>query len=234
MVAESLTKSWTADTNEAFAHEAFDASWVELRFVALLKCDNAKCKEPVVVGGSGRVEESPNEDLTRMDYEELFIPTYVFPPPRLIALPPDAPSPVVEELNQAFTASWNDYASAANRIRAAAEHLMDALKIPKTTVNSKGKRELLKLHSRIDKTKAKYPATHQSLLAVKWLGNAGSHSTALTRDAVFDALDIFEAVLHELYSSHPRALKKLVSRVIARKGPTHARKGKAPISRRRT
>lgn len=231
---ESLTRSWTADTQEASDHEAFEASWVEQRFVAMLKCDNVKCKEPVVLAGTGRVEEWPDEHLTEMFYEDVFTPAYVFPSPRLIALPPNAPSAVVEELNQAFTASWSDFASAGNRIRAAAECLMDALRIPKTTVNAKGKKEPLKLHSRIDKTKAKYPTTHQSLLAVKWLGNAGSHSTVLTRDAVFDALDIFEAVLHELYSTHPSAIKKLVAQVNARKGPTRARKGKTLISRSHT
>jgi hypothetical protein len=224
LIPESLNSSWTANTTEASNHEAFEASWVKQRFVALLKCDNGKCKEPVVVAGTGTVEEWPDEHLTEMLYEDVFVPTYVLPSPKLIDIPPNAPSAVVEELNQAFIASWSDFSSAGNRIRSATERLLDALRIPKTTVNARGKKENLTLHSRIDKTKTKFPMTHQSLLAVKWLGNAGSHSSALSRDAVFDALDIFEAVLHELYSTHPSAIKKLVAQVNARKGPSRAQK----------
>lgn len=219
-----MNSSWTANTNEASHHEAFEASWVHQRFVALLKCDNGNCKEPVVVAGTGTVEERPDEHLNKMLYEDIFVPTYVLPSPKLIELPPNAPSAVVDELKQAFIASWSDFSSAGNRIRSAAERLLDALKIPKTTINSRGKKETLTLHSRIDKTQARYATTHQSLLAVKWLGNAGSHSTVLSRDAVFDALDIFEAVLHELYSAHPSAIKKLVARVNARKGPSRSKK----------
>lgn len=221
---ESLSSSWTANTNEASNHEAFEACWVEQRFVALLKCDNEKCKEPVVVAGTGTVEEWPGERFAETLYEDVFVPTYVFPSPKLIDIPPNAPSAVVEELHQAFIASWSDFSSASNRIRSAAERLLDALKIPKTTLNKNRKRVPLPLHSRIKKTQTKYPQTHQWLFAIKWLGNAGSHSTALSRDDVFDALDIFEAVLHELYSGHRQKIEKLAAHVNARKGPSRAKR----------
>lgn len=222
LIPESLSKCWTGDTQEASSHEFFDAEWVELRFVAMLKCDNSKCQEPSVVSGTGRVEEWPSED--GMFYKELFTPSHISPSPKLIAMPLNTPKPVVEELEQAFIASWSDFSSAGNRIRVAVERLMDSLKIPKTTVNKNNKRTALSLHSRIEKIKDKYPNTHELLLAIKWLGNAGSHSTVLTHEAVFDALDIFEVVLNELYSTHTSTIKTLAKQVNSRKGPRRIRK----------
>lgn len=220
---ETLHSSWTADTQAASSEEAFEASWVEQRFVAMLKCDNGKCGEVAMVVGTGKVNEWPDEHLTKMLYEDEFIPTYVLPSPRLIAIPANCPAAVAAELEKAFVASWGDYSSAGNRIRVAAEHLLDALRIPRQTVGVKGKLERVSLHSRINRIKEKYPEAHDSLLAIKWLGNAGSHSD-LTRDEVYDALDIFESVLSGLYSKHPSVIKRLVRSVNARKGPRRKRK----------
>ena len=39
-----------------------------------------------------------------------------------------------------------------------------------------------------------------ALLAVKWLGNAGSHADNISREKVYDAFDIIEAVLKDVFS----------------------------------
>lgn len=101
----------------------------------------------------------------------------------------------------------------------AVELLLDALRIKKLTINKHGKRMRLCLHDRIVSMKSKYPTVHNKLLAIKWLGNEGSHPGTLTRDLVFDALDIFESVLDKLYSKHPMTIEKLVHAVNLRKGP---------------
>jgi hypothetical protein len=224
LIQDSLFHSWTADTQEASSHEAFEASWVNQRFVAALKCDNPKCGEVATVAGTGKVDEYPDEDMREMLYEDVFYPTYFSPSPTLIAIPSNCPAKVVSELTQAFVAIWGDYSSAGNRVRAAVERLLDALRVPKQTTNANGRRQPIGLHDRIVKTKEKYPDAHDSLLAIKWLGNAGSHTDALTRDDVCDALDIFESGLAALYSRHPSAIKRLVKTVNARKGPARRRK----------
>jgi hypothetical protein len=218
-----LSKEWTADTQEASSHEGFEASWVEQRFVAILRCDNRKCGDIAVVAGTGKVDEYPDEDLTEMLYEDVYYAKYVAPSPSLISIPTNCPGEVVAELKSAFVASWGDYAAAGNRIRAAVERLLDALRVQKQTANGNGKRRLLVLHDRITQIKSRYPEVHDALLAIKWLGNAGSHTDSLTRDDVFDALDIFESVLSNLYSKHPSVIKRLVKSVNARKGPAPRR-----------
>lgn len=224
LVPDSLVSSWTGDTRASSSDESFDPSWVELRFGAMLKCDNHRCSEIAVVAGTGMVAERPDEYMGNMSYEDVFSPKYFLPSPRLIDIPVNAPAKVVSELEQAFVASWSDYASAGNRIRAAIERLLDSLRVQRLTVNVKGKREPINLHNRISKIKGKHTAAHDSLIAIKWIGNAGSHSNALTREAVFDALDIFESVLAGLYSKHPSVITRLVKSVNARKGPARKRK----------
>lgn len=223
LVRDSLYSCPTGDTNEESSEAHFEIEMGVLRFTAMLKCDNDRCRESSVVAGTGYVEDWSYEI---QDYREFYVPDYVCPSPNLITIPPKSPIEVTKEIKQAFVASWGDCSAAGNRIRVAAERLMDSIKIPKTTTKN-GKRKLLSLHSRIDKAQKKYPRIHGSLLAIKWLGNAGSHSAALTQKDVFDAFDIFEIVLDELYSQHPSTTKALVRQINKRKGPARRKAEKS-------
>lgn len=222
--SQSLNTSWASESEQARSEEWFGAEHVELRFVALFKCDNEKCKEAASLAGRGEVQELHEDHMEDVKYVEVLFPTYVNPSPLLITLPLRCPNSVTEELIKSFTASWGDFPSAGNHIRTATELLLDSLRINKTApIKNKTKRHSLTLHERIETIKTKHPNVHEHLLAIKWLGNAGSHSASLTRDSVFDALDIFESVLEELYSNHPKNIKQLVTAVNLRKGPVRKR-----------
>lgn len=205
-------------SKQASSEEWFDAEHVETRFTALLICDNKQCEEVSAVVGKGELDGVPDERQQHMDYVPIFYPNFVWPSPRLINLPIECPATVIEELDYAFASSWSDFNGSCNHIRRATELLLDSLRVNKTR-QIKGKRTTLGLHSRIESMRLKYPGAHASLMAIKWLGNAGSHPSALDRAAVFDALDIFESVLHALYDKHPERIKKLVAKVNRRRGP---------------
>lgn len=217
---DSVTISLTAETEAAKSEEYFFSDMVDQRFVAMLKCDNPGCRESSVVAGKGRVDEEPDEKMENLEYVDVLMPTYVNPSPLLIEIPKRCPDKVVEELREAFVASWSDFPAAGNHIRTAAEYLLDALGANKTNGKKGAALRFLSLHARIKNLKAKHQNVRDELMAIKWLGNAGSHIGALTRESVFDALDIFEAVLRNLYLDHPRKLKKLVQLVNKRKGPS--------------
>lgn len=154
------------------------------------------------------------------DYIEFFYPHYVNPSPPLITLFKDYPESVVAELKKAFISSWNDFPSAGNHIRSAVERLLDYLKEPKTKLGKSGKRERLPLHTRIDSLATRDKELSDALLAVKWLGNAGSHSDDLLREDIFDALDIIDLNLDDLFIRHRARVKKLVTAINKNKGPT--------------
>ena len=47
------------------------------------------------------------------------------------------------------------------------------------------------------------------LRAIRWIGNQGSH-TELTRDNIFEALDIVDSVLEHLFNDHGKRVKERV------------------------
>ena len=216
--AESLHALQTSESLKAQDHEAWDADWVILRFSALLQCNNDSCSESVGVTGRGRVEIVQTSAYDG-EYVEFFYPEYFNPSPSLIALPHSCPEEVTAEIKRAFVASWGDCPAAVNRIRAGVERLLDFLKEPKTKINRKGARERISLHNRIVALGARDRALSDSLLAIKWLGNVGSHSDAVSRSDVFDALDILEIVLDELFIKHRKRVTELVSAINKKKGP---------------
>lgn len=57
-------------------------------------------------------------------------------------------------------------------------------------------------------------------MAVKYLGNVGSHLDDISRDDVYDALDIVDLVLDDLFLRHHEQAIILVREINARKGPT--------------
>lgn len=209
----------TRDSRELHKHEAFDHEWVDYKFSTLLICNNDRCQEPVVVSGTGKVDLVQTSDQGDSEYVEFFYPTYVNPSPALIPLSAKYPAEVTSELKRSFVSSWFDFSAAGNHIRAAVERLLDHLKEPKTKIGNTGKRERLSLHVRISGLARRDKDLSEALLAVKWLGNAGSHTDELTQGDVFDALDILESVLDDLFVRHSARLKKLVADINKKKGP---------------
>jgi hypothetical protein len=221
--ASTMKFAMTSHSARASGEQWFDADDVEYRFSALLKCDNTACKEVASVAGTGELESIPDKLMESLEYEPRLFPTYFNPSPSLIAIPPHSPDEVREQLHAAFVSSWGESAAAANRIRVAAELLLDALRVPKTVV-AQNKRQRLSLHNRIHQLPHRHTAVKNSLLAIKWLGNHGAHAAEMSQDAVYDALDIFESLLTDLYSEHPRRIARLISAVNRRRGPVRARR----------
>ncbi len=219
----SLAYAMSSESARASDEEWFDHRHVEYRFTALLKCDNIACGEVVPIAGLGEVEEIPDERMEHFEYADQFFPTYFHPSPILISIPTTCPAPVREQLHASFSASWTDANSAANRIRVAVESLLDALRIPRTRKGKNGRRQRYSLHERIESLPPHRAEIKDLLLAIKWLGNHGTHETTLTQESVYDALDIFEVVLTNLYSEHPRRIQQLVKSVNKRRGPARRR-----------
>lgn len=219
LIKDSLHKRRTADARAVEKEEWFDAEHDETRFTALLECDNGNCREVATVAGKGWVEQW-HGDFDESYYRDIFLPSFVSPSPAMITIPPKCPANVVEELERAFIASWSDFAAAGNHLRSVAERILDSLKVPKLITTARKTRQRLMLHNRIQRIEKTHPEVHDYLMAIKWLGNAGSHSNVLTREAVFDSMDILEAVMDKIYSKHPAALQVLVKKVIARRGPS--------------
>lgn len=214
---DSLHSLETKASLQAHDNVNWDPDWIEYRFSALLKCNNEMCQEVVSAVGRGRIEmvQTGNYDI---EHIESYYPDYISPSPPIIAIPKGCPDESMKELRKAFDASWGDYPSAANHIRTSVERLLDHLKEPKTKLNKKGDRARLSLHDRIINIALRDKQLSDSLLAVKWLGNVGSHSDDISQDDIYDAFDIVELVLDDLFTRNRDRVNKLVSTINKKKG----------------
>jgi hypothetical protein len=135
---------------------------------------NAACSEIVAIGG--RTHHSEVFGWEERDWCREFEPTLMYPAPPLFPIPKTCPEVVATHLKKAFALVWRDAGSSANRLRAAAEALLTEKKVPRMVANNNGKKERLSLHARIERFKQADAHSAEYLLAIKWIGNVGSHS----------------------------------------------------------
>jgi hypothetical protein len=201
------------------------------RFAAEMRCTNSTCGECVFVTGHSTIDYY-GQDEEGEHWEEIFEPRAAYPAIPVFRLMEEWPDAVITELRRSFAHIWNDPGAAANRLRTAVECLLDGLRVKKTTLTTKGgvtRRSKLKLHDRIVAFRAMKPDAADLLLAVKWLGNAGSHAdlAGLTRDHVLDGMEIMEHVLHLLFDKTGQAVTQLAKSINKKKGPVSKPKNKS-------
>jgi hypothetical protein len=219
LVRDSLSDSQTATSRK---NQSFDESGPEDReytFGAALECNERACQETVRVTGKGSPEptEAYDEDGPFLHYEDSFKPLFFHPGLVLFQPPKSTPLAVVAQLGRSFQLFFCDPSAAANRLRSAIECLLTELRVPRSS--SGGRSSLLSLHHRILKVPKKYKAHTDLFLAVKWIGNAGSHRADLSADDVLDGFEITEHVLTELYDNKAGYVRTIAKQINQRKGP---------------
>lgn len=201
-------------------HEDYEAVFETGRFVCLLKCSKAKCEETCAVSGNyGMTEDHDESSYTT--YATGY-PKSITPPPQMIHIPPACPMKIKKEVKAAFRLYWLDHSSALNRIRNAIELLLTEMGVKRYGEKRGGGRMRLSLGSRLEVLRSKRTDMSnlcERLLAIKHLGNAGSHPGDVHVDDVFDGFDILEHVLTETYTNHASELAKMVKQINQRKGP---------------
>ena len=118
--------------------------------------------------------------ITRISFRPMFFePHLVF-----FEIPEECPDEVAAPLRQSFRLFFASPSAAANSVRIAIEELLTQLGVKRFT-NSGGKRRVMSLHGRIGLLPSKYAKLKDLFLAVKWLGNVGSHRTAAPRQSAW-------------------------------------------------
>lgn len=208
----------------------WDPERMTQRFCARMVCTDASCGEIVFVTGQMIVSYGGYDDEHGgVEWIEELQPRAVYPAVPAFRMSGDWPKPVITELRHAFGHIWRDSGAAANRLRTAVECLLDHFKIKRAMMVMKGstkKKVTLTLHDRILLFQKAKPEEGDLLLAVKWLGNAGSHADLLgiSREAVLDGMMIMEHVLHLLFDKSGEEVTKLASKINKLKGPVAKKK----------
>lgn len=210
------------NSKDAHTHEAWDPDWIEYIYSGLLRCGNDACKECVAnsgIGGVGIDYEIGEDGQPEQTWEDFFTPKYFEPPLHLINIPEKCPESVANPLNESFRLFFCSPSAASNNVRIALEALLTELGVKRFNVKN-GKRIFLNLHSRISLLPSKYSELGDLLLAIKWLGNAGSHANSqVSIDDVMDAYELVDHVLQELYTQKAKKAKALAKQINKKKGP---------------
>jgi hypothetical protein len=213
--------------------DEFDGSGPEHwngRFAALFVCGNSDCKNVVAACGPVQQAEFLCEGTDGMydDYKDAFTPTFFQSAPPLFPLPSKCPDDVNRALKGAFQLYWPNRHACANAMRGALERLLDELHVKRFAI-ARGKRVRINLHDRILDLAKTRPDVAELLMAVKWMGNDGSHEgdTTLTMDDVMDGFDIFEHLLELLFVKQSTRVAKLASKINKRKSAASIKRRKA-------
>lgn len=196
-------RSWQdAETSRACNYIDFE-SYV-YHFKAELKC--VICGEIHNVLGLGEVDDDfdPNgeeifvEDMAPIMPTRKVLrlnPTNFFPAPPIISLPEkEQDEKFYHLLKKSFSLYWLDRDACANKIRASVEYLLDHEAID--VARWKG----ATLHQRIEKLKNDHAELFDKFMALKELGNFGSHEFSSLKPAdLMDAYQVVDNVIYEMF-----------------------------------
>lgn len=183
--------------------ERMDVDWDPSRihgfFHGIIRCPRSQCFRAHAIGGLWRLEWGAEEihelDLDESTCQRICEVRFTVPSLPLASLPSRVPSSVVELISVASAVILSDPSSAANRIRSAIE----------ATLDDQGIVAEPNLHGRIRKFRSLNPTAADHLLAVKYIGNLGSHEfTSLPLSFVLDGIEIFLFALEVIYGDHVR------------------------------
>ena len=225
-----LQKEQISSVLERKQNDYYEVEWVKYTYTGTLKCLNPKCGEIVITSGSGSVVEEYTDYCLDEDgypgpcereYRDIFFPKYFYPTLSFFTIPKGTPEDIKSAIVEAFSITPNSPSAAANKIRVVVEMLATEFGVPSKKTNG----SFISLDHRIKNIT--YPENklyeHKPLmLAIKYIGNAGSHEEDnVNLDELFDSFQIIEELLKRLFSE-----KNIVDDVVEIINTT-----KAPLTR---
>lgn len=224
-IKEKFIKIETGESKRDRDHEDWEPYWLRYKYTMVLICNYNKCSEVITSIGDGTVKQDMFEDRHgnwEEVYEEIYSPNYFWPALSIIDVKNVYPDGLSKQLSASFAHFFSDLTSCANKIRGCVEILIDTLGVKKTKMSG-GKRLNLSLHARILLYKATNPTVADHLLAIKWIGNFGSHLSDLNKEDVLDAYQLLHYSLSKIYNSDA-AMLRLTKEINKRKGPRSKKK----------
>ena len=192
--------------------------WIAQHFHGTITCNNPKCREVFTIAGFVNVEEDYDEDHGQ-SYTDCYYPQYFFPTLHIFKIPEDTSKDIEDAILAAFKVFWIDKSSCANAIRTTVEVILNDKKVLKTELTKKKKRRNLSLHERIELFDKKNKEVANYLMAIKWIGNAGSHEGELTNEDLLDGFDLLKYSIEKLYTSHDKDLAQMTKKINRRRKP---------------
>ncbi|WP_180090006.1 DUF4145 domain-containing protein [Acinetobacter sp. YH12219] len=207
--------------------DIFEAEWVKYSYTGTFQCLNPKCREIVITSGSGSVIEEYTDYCLDKDgyptpceseYRDIFFPKYFYPTLNFFNIPEKTPEDIRIAITDAFSLTPNSPSAAANKIRVAVEILATEFEIP----SKKADGGFVTLDQRIRSIQAQENELYEHkdlMLAIKYIGNAGSHEEDnVSFDELFDSFQIIEDLLKRIYQEKSM-IDEMVKVITSSKAP---------------
>jgi hypothetical protein len=184
---------------------------MEQRFGGFFICNNSKCGDAIGVTGISKVHVESITDRRGRYHDksvDLLYPKFFQPTILFFELPKSCPEDISKLVKKSFSSYWNDIPTSGNQIRKALELIM----------NEQGIKKNQSLHSRIIKFGKKEPEISDQLMALKYIGNEGSHTDELDRENILKAFEVLHFSLTKLYSNKEQKIKAFISQINSNQG----------------
>lgn len=201
-----------------------DQSWepdnVVQRWCARLQCDEKNCGEVAHMIGDTEIVETYIDEHETWGLEDVLRVKAVFPSPPLFRVPQTVPRAVQNQLELAFRMYWTDTAACVARLRTAVEEMLDNQKVPRKGKDKNGDIYRMDLNARINAfaKHAQGADAKEQLHALRNIGNLGTHGSEVTREELFDAVDVLEDVLLGIYEKG--SIKAKAKKLLDKKSST--------------
>jgi hypothetical protein len=217
LVRDSLRWFETAESQRRYPDENPDFSDIDYTFSGSLEC--GRCRQTISCCGRGGEEpywfQNEHGDSEQKP-ETVFYPRLFYPSLQLFRPPPRCPRLVREQLYKSFAVFFCDLSASANHLRQCAEEILTDAGIDIRDANGR----FIYLNERIKIYEGRDSENAERIDALRWIGNCGSHpEDDLNKRDLFDAYDILEMLLEDLYVGHNRNVRDIVAQINAAKGP---------------
>lgn len=218
LTPDSIVSVEAAASSRHHDHEAWEPEWIHGTFHGVLRCSVGRCNEPVSIAGDYKVDMvmAPGGGWYG-EYEAFYRLRYALPALPLLAPPDKTPETVRRAVEAASALLWIDPGAAGNRLRFAIEELLTAQRVRRSIMKD-GKRIRLTTHRRIELLRQRKEAASDALMAVKWIGNEGSHADALTATDVIDGAELLGHALRLLYDDSAKQMERRIRKINKAKG----------------
>ncbi|EMN1419583.1 DUF4145 domain-containing protein [Klebsiella aerogenes] len=210
IITESFVQNDTHDTQKYRGEDWFEPEMDSSVFSCMARCSRKQCGEVVACSGKSGWEQGWDEETNNNEYYQWHKPFTFFPPLHPFELPEKCPEEIAEPLKASFSIFLMQPGAAANLIRISVERMLTAMGVAER--NDRNKR--IFLHHRLEMLPALYESFSKPLMAIKFLGNAGSHTydEVKTKD-IEDAFEIMEYVVNDLFSGRKESIEVLTKRL---------------------
>lgn len=225
IIPGSFHKEANSDTSQHLTEEGFELDFhYRMVFSCLLRCSRKVCLEAVAINGEGWLELDINEEKGQQEYYQVYRARSFYPPLPIFTPPEHCPEDICGQLKEISALLAAHPSAAVNTMRTVLEMLLDGLGVPREIERISKKPLVLTLHKRIDDYSAILGGYSDAFMALKWLGNRGSHTDEpIKQSHIEGACTVLDELIQQLYpqkSNVPTIVAELSKAYAPRTKPT--------------